>query len=757
MQLLEIKNDIAKILYSPLENHLLLADFLLIEDVNQSLIAQVIDIESSAEPNANIAAVKFSLSINKNANLSTYNGYTPSKDARIIYIEPSEIAQLIQSPKTNIFWGYLAAHPSTSVSLGFSFLREKPYIQCDKIDNATTIATNILYGLQKNKKRTIIIDFDGRYKKLDVTTRLNISKEYKLPLNVDAFDFIAENDLEDCAPENKALIQGILLELQSYVSTLEDGFIPFDIFKNVIDAECRKNPIPELIIFKNKLVKYQQKSLFAQNKEQFNFVNRILSKNNTTIVDASGVDEKWHRFILETIASQIDKKCYLIVNINDSNATKRTIKAIYDNENVRPIVISPYNTKHTFQLKTICKNLILFAPIEKVDDFEVYSSFLYKLNQKEFIIWSENTFYMPLILKLRALDKDYLNQAISQEIKSDVDRIFTATQPSIEAEITIPDEIIVKPESEEDTSKKQSMNEKIIRAISSKDKKDDIPVKEVVEPEPDKAADELTEDDLDFLDGISHLIISDEETHPEHETYTIVEDSKPKNQIDEIEPAIGVETEKTEALNENIEAQQLINVIQANEILEIDDNTISPEPEEILAEQAPQKEAEPDIIETSNIIDIEDLDNLTVEPKEEPQPIYQEIQTVEKEKTVEITEPKIQENKTVTAVEIKKAEPKIEQPEQLKEPVLVPAPKKTLEQKIMEKKKLSVPIYEAKTAEPAAEATKFKEGNFVYHAKYGRGIIEKIITYGTKTLCSIEFDNVGRRLLDPNLADIKPA
>ena len=41
------------------------------------------------------------------------------------------------------------------------------------------------------------------------------------------------------------------------------------------------------------------------------------------------------------------------------------------------------------------------------------------------------------------------------------------------------------------------------------------------------------------------------------------------------------------------------------------------------------------------------------------------------------------------------------------------------------------------------------------HAKYGNGVVEKMIKYGAKTLYSINFDNVGRRLLDPTLTEIK--
>jgi hypothetical protein len=65
-----------------------------------------------------------------------------------------------------------------------------------------------------------------------------------------------------------------------------------------------------------------------------------------------------------------------------------------------------------------------------------------------------------------------------------------------------------------------------------------------------------------------------------------------------------------------------------------------------------------------------------------------------------------------------------------------------------------IPVYS--TADEAEEKEfNSKEGDAVRHQKYGEGIIKKIIGYGNKKLCSIEFSNVGRRLLDPNLAVIE--
>ena len=66
-----------------------------------------------------------------------------------------------------------------------------------------------------------------------------------------------------------------------------------------------------------------------------------------------------------------------------------------------------------------------------------------------------------------------------------------------------------------------------------------------------------------------------------------------------------------------------------------------------------------------------------------------------------------------------------------------------------------VPVYPVQEQLPDVEsAADFQQGDSVTHPRYGRGVIEKIIKYGNKTLCSISFENVGRRLLDPTISDL---
>jgi hypothetical protein len=67
-----------------------------------------------------------------------------------------------------------------------------------------------------------------------------------------------------------------------------------------------------------------------------------------------------------------------------------------------------------------------------------------------------------------------------------------------------------------------------------------------------------------------------------------------------------------------------------------------------------------------------------------------------------------------------------------------------------------VPVYDAEIPqEDIVMSDPIEQGDRVVHAKYGSGIVEKMIKYGTKTLYSINFDNIGRRLLDPTLTEIK--
>ena len=76
---------------------------------------------------------------------------------------------------------------------------------------------------------------------------------------------------------------------------------------------------------------------------------------------------------------------------------------------------------------------------------------------------------------------------------------------------------------------------------------------------------------------------------------------------------------------------------------------------------------------------------------------------------------------------------------------------------IQEPKKEKLPIYETTNNQGISEADMpFKVGDKVYHPKHGYGTIEGFANYSNKILfCQIDFDNVGRRILDPRISGIE--
>jgi|GEM_PF-2314008 len=87
-----------------------------------------------------------------------------------------------------------------------------------------------------------------------------------------------------------------------------------------------------------------------------------------------------------------------------------------------------------------------------------------------------------------------------------------------------------------------------------------------------------------------------------------------------------------------------------------------------------------------------------------------------------------------------------------------PEPFEEEEEKIPGPPAPNLPVYnvpENEDGETVVSSEELKEGDTVRHKKYGIGIIKKVIGYSEKKLCSIQFEDVGRRLLDPKIAELE--
>lgn len=648
MQIVEVKNNLVKVSYDTSVETLVLSGFVAMKDSLQSFIGQVVHLESTS--NGTFAIVKLFFNFDESGVIKTYNGSIPDAKSLMDIVQPQELLELfpIQTP---IIIGELAQQKAL-LKLDRNIFERKLLICSEQEEDNAILTKNFAQQLTSSGKKVLVIDINGDF---DSDSTLPASKviagrNFKLPLNYETINFIYEKGLDDAKAETKALIQEIFLEVQDYVRTLPQQFIPFETFKAVVDEQYEELELVELVLLKNKLLKYYEAGAFAQEHEEFDTLRSALEKDvqvnvgseSLTVLDLSKTDEDIQREMVSyaySLIEQCDKEIYVIFNINNSNSDKKLLKQIFTTKNAYSALICPYSYKYLKELKQISKNLILFAPIQQQDDFASYNAFLNKLNFREFIVYGQATHHLPLIVKLDDISKlTHLEAEIETETESYVDSRQELLDEEIKRDV---DSIFTAPKSEPSNTEESFSAE----------------------------SDDLTEEDLDFIDNLG--VVDEAETDIEYISPEGIELAEEPNE------EVISNVEIIEEVGEDTNSEPIKNILE-EEIDEIaDESEIGPEP-------------------PTNAF----ADFMTQPSQDELEP---------------------------PAVDILPAN-------------MSSAP--------------IVPIYSA-DIEPKVDSDSIEQGDEVVHPKYGKGTVEKLINYGSKTLCSINFDNVGRRLLDPSLAEIK--
>lgn len=754
MKLLEVKNDLAKIIFKPEDHNFLISDFLVVADRGVSLLSQIIHLESSDDDNM-VCFVKFLLNIDENGNILNYNGFTPfKKTSKIFPVASKDILPLITSPNANINLGVLAGHQDLPVNIDYNLLRNKLYIQSDSQECTNNFVKNILFNTSKYNLPVVVLDFDGTFADFKYQ-RVTFGKNFKLPLNFEMLDFIYKNDLSELSLREKVTVQDIILDLQSFVKTTKSKFIPFETFYNIIESEYIKNPSDGIILMRNKLIKYAQDEIFAQSQRQFAYINQYLKDNGTLIVDLSGVQDKWHKIALNFILKLIWDKCIFITTVNNENSDKDTIQNILNSNIIHPVLISDYKFKLASQVKMVAKNLVLFAPISKTNDFATYNTFLNKLNNDEFIVWGKNTQYLSFIVKLKNID---------EPVYEDVEEVYVPEIPkkqfiepsknnvvnNLSSDVREPvANILEEPAVEE--SREVVLTEEDEDKIIERDVDEMLfgkPKTENEEPEESQA--EIEEETVEIP-----LVIDDADlgttSIPINFESTTLDTSQQK--IDAVEEQIlpAPESQSNEILVSDDVVQSDIVI---DEIEDIDLDLI----DAINSENEPE-ESNTTIIEENNVADTQ-----IIEQEQVPE---QDVLIFEEENEVEniiVEEPQIKtyepSDEVVNFEEFNEEEffkenssvnnqlqtEIVEQPVQIEQSPQSQSQPKT--------KNGNLPIYTSD--DKPKNDLEFQEGNYVFHQKYGKGVVEKIVPYSNKKiLYSIVFENGKRRLLDPNVTDLK--
>lgn len=785
MQIVEVKYNIAKIIYNPAENRLLPSDFLLIEDANQKIIAQVINIETTEKTDSNLAVLRLALNIDKEDNLSYFNGYIPAKNSKLIYITSDEIIELIKGNEDNIYFGNLSNHPSCFVKTNMSFIDDRLYVQSDRTDKTEIVFKNIISELKDRNKKIIILDFDGQYSSAANVLKLKVSKNIRLPLNMDAFDTILKYDIVDCPIEDKAVVQSIVLELREYLSTLKDKFIPFNMFKQVVDNEFATNPVSGLMLLRNKLWLYAQDSIFADKKEQFDVINSALFSHNIIIIDASDIAEKWHKFIIQTTIELTNHDSYLFLSLNDIELDKKTINGFYNKKNIIPVVSTTYDSPYRPLLKSLCKNQLLCKPSDVLLEREYYSELLEMMNNNDFLIFGETTLYLPLQVELQQFNSDTAEDVVQNDIKKDVDKLLSSPQTVIPSSVNVMSEVVqAEPVVEE------KIVEEIIEEEPIEEKQNE---EDAINQLDELVDDDITDSDFDFLDEIQsgetkqevsqsqEINQNDDDdilnvpfnlTQREDEveaimnslTYDVFEPVKEVQKVGVDEPII-VETEQIETVVETvpIEENEDEQPVVQEELAEAD--VVNSEEE--IANQVDEEILEENIIEDNvSNEELSEIDAQELIETEEVNAVTEEESIEDEAEDIVALDSVIEniENKAQNEEENSADEPVKEKSDELvvefeddeeEENEVVQPPQ--INENINTKETPKVPIYETDTSEPVMiDQIPFKVNDRVFHPKYGNGVIESFIQYSNNILFSlIDFDTAGRKMLDPRISGIE--
>ena len=737
MKVLEIKNNLVKIAYDVKDN-LALSNFVIIEDTNTPYVAQVVNIK--ADSTTNFAILKLLFTFNEEGILKNYNGTIPSTKANVSILPSNELLDIIPI-EDPIRMGQLAQQ-NVELKVDKTIFDNNLLICSNNLENTSTLLNNILKQL---KNKVVIFDTDGQF---DWENKLYFGKEFKLPLNYDTINFIYDTELEDVDATSKAIIQDIFIEVQEYTKTLPEGYLPFETFLNVVDQQYKETQITELVLLKNKLLKYRDLNVFAETLKDVLNLSIAIEKSDITVIDISDMPHTLQKEIMSytyNIMNSIKSDIYSFVKIDNSNTDKKLLKKFLVRSNVYTTIICSHEYKYLPEIKEAAQNLILFAPLTLQHDFASYNTFLNKLNSDEFIIYGAHTQNIPLIVELDDIE-------IDENTEDDLKKQDTQTDNIV----PMPE---IKPSSKEEKEKEEDeiIEENTIEEeeINSETNENSLEMPEVEYPDitideiPIEQNNNQTEEteiisvneDIQLNNKIAPVdnILSIEEELPTEPT--IIENNSstnnPENIIIEDSP-IEITTEEPNTQNENLEIYN-----SENNIEEIEEDEIEPQIEL----------QEPEIDYSVEDIDIE-------ENFGEPQIIENNddlIEQVAKDVDKAFYEKLPDENYELPDNDNIETDELTEDDLNLIDDLAIDDTNMQLDNNFQESENIEqtpvVPIYETEDLEPK-ENQKLEPGDRVSTPKYGEGIVEKMIKYGNKMLCSIEFPNIGRRLLDPAMSEI---
>ena len=520
--------------------------------------------------------------------------------------------------------------------------------------------------------------------------KIEFAKDFKLPLNSKMIDFIFEYELAEVDAATKAVIQDIFYAVQQYIKTLDFEFLPIDNFVDVVANQYKEIQMPELALLKNKLLKYRNANVVANTKEEVLALKEKLNEKNCSIINVKNIHESLQNEVISFVHSTLES----------------FEKYIY--------LFVPLNDENSDKklLKQMVNNNHVFTTILASSSYK-YANELKQHAQNMFLFAPQSlnhdfAAYNTFLNKLNN-DECIVYGKLTQGIP------FIVDMADLDLDLTRDDvlgdryQFVPVVENVQLVKIDDYGNQIPIANVQPEEYDEEIQAP-AVEPEPvaDETISQIPEIEQPVIDVVEEPIQNFTEDLPVAAPLNIVEKLQegfeqpemPELKEPAVLPPVNNLLAEEEDLDDILPAQDDLQISEESEMLDFSTEDITEEPlvEDSLSDAA-LTEDDLNFIEDNQIA--------------EPDDVFDGM---------EINEPLIE-------------------PSYQEEPF---APEQTP----------VVPVYPADENPVDDNESGFEQGDSVTHPRYGRGVVEKIIKYGNKTLCSISFENVGRRLLDPSISEL---
>ncbi len=795
MQVIQTINDTIRVLFSPSEEDFKLLDFLLVQESGNKYLAQIIEIyDDKYDASQNVARVKLFFKVNENGEVFSYDHFTPSKECEINKLKKEEILTFINEGKEaiNIGLDYKSEEP---LDINLDFLKNNAVIFADKIDHSNNICAHLAHTMSRYNKHSVVFDYTGTLE-IQNAKKLKVTKDIKLPLDFYSVEYIWEKGLSTASLETQAICREIFNEVKTFAKKAPEGFIPFNKFLNVVEIQYKATPITELTVLLNKLKAYQKNNIFAKSKKDFEIIEKTVNENDVTIIDFSELKTSWHKEFSEFIIRNLKEDIFVFLRLNETNTDIDLINFMYDKKpKVRFIPSISYSFSKMPHIVERAKNYILLPTLNPKRDFGAANFELMSIAKDECILFGEDTEEFIFTIKNnrfensshsepRALKKtrlkiadleiktgNTLREKPSEEIQEQPEEampteeeleFFAQFEEPVEEKGNTEEEKtpIKKPEEEDipayydEPAQNPQQEESLIEtkeeeAVSQAQAENNTePIEQVEENLPEEETEQLPQETIE--ETVSEEIQQEPEVQkPQMPEGVIIEEADTEQEL-VLEEEIAEQTEPEEVYQqvENLETLPIIE--EANETQEPaldteEQNVIieqnEKQPEENSDEQVPADNKFQNILEETQ----ED------EPLQESQDDSLSLETLAQQ-SIEAAFSEVMDNE-----EEEKSDSK-EQNDNSNSLVIdnnVVIDLEKIKDQIDTKNGSELPIFKNKTEVKEKEV--FNTGDKIEHDKYGKGEVVKVITYANRSLLQINFEEVGKRLLDPDIANIKKA